>query len=736
MANDIRKADETQRDFKDKSVKSACYAPFVSLFFTTTGNVLACCRNETHILGNVRDQRLVEIWNGGKITALRRALTDYKFNLGCAYCEWEIKGGNKQTAYRSLFDPFPVLSTQPEWPAVIDFVGSNTCNFECAMCWGELSSSIRANRQGLPPLPKAYGDQFFEDLRPFLPHLRWMNFLGGEPFLTSEAHRIWDMLIEDGLSLPCHVTTNGSLYNAKVERILNAIPMNFTVSLDGSTKETFEKIRRKSNFDTVIANLRRFHTYTQGRGTSFHIAFCLMRQNWHEFGDVLLMGEDLDCDVLVNTVIDPSYCSLFTLPPHELRAVLQQMEKQGGSIAGRLGRNRGSWEESLEKLRSATETAQIAKLESVLNSHLRRDDPLVMAKRLAREGDYQKALEGLQQIRPGDTDYYFALDLSGYIRGLMGDLAGARADLDRALQISRKLPDAYLNLARILFKQGAVRSALENAMRAKELVLPEDLVEAQVLGLLAVIYARQWRMADAWRALARLIALPVTSREGEVLPDSPAGVRRSVEEIQGKPVSLRTRLLAARVRILLRCVRAGHKLREKTRVFGLATRKKGIHASTPATTALQNGVKNSGVGGERKRAWSLRVAGANQAHLVFPEGSPESVRVAIEHCEGGTPHDLQLNHSMLKFRSNRVYRIKFEARADHPRTISVGLAKADSPWTNLGFYRTLEVTTAWREIDEEFVCPADECNGRLHFDLGESGISFEVASFTMNEAVN
>jgi MoaA/NifB/PqqE/SkfB family radical SAM enzyme len=181
--------------------------------------------------------------------------------------------------------------------------------------WGELSSSIRANRQGLPPLPKAYDDRFFDDLRPFLPHLRWMNFLGGEPFLASESHRIWRMMIDDRLSVSCHVTTNGSQYNSKIETLLNSLPMNLTVSLDGSTKETFEKIRCRSHFETVMENLLRFHRYSRARGKSLKIAFCLMRQNWHEFGDVLLLGEELDCEVLVNTVVDPSHCSLFTLPP-------------------------------------------------------------------------------------------------------------------------------------------------------------------------------------------------------------------------------------------------------------------------------------------------------------------------------------------------------------------------------------------------------------------------------------
>src|SRR5262249_33725194 len=156
------------------------------------------------------------------------------------------------------FDRFSVDAVDPEWPQMIEFAGSNNCNFECIMCSGELSSTIRANRERLPPLPKLYTDQFFDDLRPFLPHLRQAKFLGGEPFLGQECFRIWDMILEDGLETQCHVTTNASQYNAKVERVLEALPVSVSVSVDGATKETVEKIRVNSHFETLLSNLHRF----------------------------------------------------------------------------------------------------------------------------------------------------------------------------------------------------------------------------------------------------------------------------------------------------------------------------------------------------------------------------------------------------------------------------------------------------------------------------------------------
>ena len=38
---------DSQRKLSDKAFKSGCYAPFMSLYFNTLGDVTACCRNQT-----------------------------------------------------------------------------------------------------------------------------------------------------------------------------------------------------------------------------------------------------------------------------------------------------------------------------------------------------------------------------------------------------------------------------------------------------------------------------------------------------------------------------------------------------------------------------------------------------------------------------------------------------------------------------------------------------------------
>src|SRR5262249_12065825 len=129
-----------------------------------------------------------------------------------------------------------------EWPANLEFAFSNLCNLACVQCSPELSSAIRANR-GLPPLASPYDDRFFAELEPFLAHARSISLRGGEPLLQRECFRVTDALISMGRRIPVHVTTNGTILDRRVERLLAELPVSIAVSLDGVSNETIERIR-------------------------------------------------------------------------------------------------------------------------------------------------------------------------------------------------------------------------------------------------------------------------------------------------------------------------------------------------------------------------------------------------------------------------------------------------------------------------------------------------------------
>lgn len=437
---------DASRKISHQPFRSACYAPYTSLYFNTNGDVIACCKNLTYVLGNVAEQRLDEIWRGKKAQAMRKALANYKLGVGCEFCEWQIKGGAHDQVYATMFDELPA-SEDAEWPARMEFTVSNTCNLACVMCYGVLSSTIRAHREKLPPLPKVYDDRFFEDLRRYLPHLRDAKFFGGEPFLAQENYRIWDMMIEDGITIPCHVTTNGTQWGKKVERILEALPCSISVSIDGTTKATVESVRVNANFEEVRQNADRFLAYTRQRRTYFTFTYCLMRQNWFEFGDYLKYADERRVQVFINTVIDPPNCSLYTLPPAELAAIVKQMEEMDAREGySKLRKNGNVWTSGVEALRKNADERQRQGVSDVKRTMTSRD-PIAQAWVAVGAGKYDEALAEVAGIDSESSQYYSRLCLEGHVLRLQKRVAEAAVRLDEAISLSPKSPHAYVERA-------------------------------------------------------------------------------------------------------------------------------------------------------------------------------------------------------------------------------------------------------------------------------------------------
>lgn len=329
-----------------KAFHAVCYAPFVSILFDTKGYVRSCCQSMAHSIGNITTQSLKEIWRGEINRALRRRMMANDLPQGCITCKWDIERGNFEQTFARQFDTFPVSTEQPDWPQNMWFLLSNACNLECVQCYSELSSSIRKNRDKLPPLKRVYHDAFFEELREFLPHLKLALFLGGEAFLSRENYRIWDMMIDDSLATPSHIVTNGTIFNKRVERILSSLPCSISVSLDGATKQTVESIRRNARFDDVMVNIKQFQEHA-----NVDLSFCLMPQNHQEFADFLVLAEQLGCGASANTVFHPAQYSLCALPTDELAQVVKIWEERNPEMLQKLDRHRELWEQEFSRIR-------------------------------------------------------------------------------------------------------------------------------------------------------------------------------------------------------------------------------------------------------------------------------------------------------------------------------------------------------------------------------------------------
>lgn len=376
-------------------VSSACYAPHSALYFRPDGLIHACCVTGFNVGSVIGDRRLSlrEIWDGAMLAAQRDALKAGDYSLGCQECEVVETAGGRSAALAHHFDRFADGAPHP-FPKMLDLALSSRCNLQCVMCNGSLSSAIRTQREGLPPLPDAYDDRFFEELDEFLPHLERLQFKGGEPFLAPENRRIWDRLIELGLTPEVTVTTNGTVFNDRVEHYVRALRMEPNISVDGMRAETLESIRVGVDAATLWRNIDRFQELSASVGRRITLSYCLVRSNWREVLPFLEEADrrNVNCNVIL--VNQPAEFDLLRLPHDRLVGVHRDM----ATLPTRFETSEPQrvWEEVLERIRSQIEHP----VELVVRSDVRPSVPVGAAE----QSELRAEIVGRRVLEPVVVD--------------------------------------------------------------------------------------------------------------------------------------------------------------------------------------------------------------------------------------------------------------------------------------------------------------------------------------------
>lgn len=155
---------------------------------------------------------------------------------------------------------YPFLKRFPH-PTSIEIEASTKCNLRCTICehtyWHEPSRDMSFEQV------KGIIDQF--------PVLRWIAFTGiGENFLNKDLMQMYEYLKKKWPGI--HIELFDTFYfidEDKAKKLLDLGLDTIFISIDGATKETYEKIRVGSDFDRVVANIRRFMELKKERKTYF-----------------------------------------------------------------------------------------------------------------------------------------------------------------------------------------------------------------------------------------------------------------------------------------------------------------------------------------------------------------------------------------------------------------------------------------------------------------------------------
>lgn len=321
--------------------KIVCHAPFVNLNFAQSGEVRACCYNNKHILGKWPEQSLKDIWFGSQIKALQQFILKDDLGGGCIECGKMLDFGNHQGVKARFYDnhaSYPIVEKVnnlkhkllggTDMPKVMEFELTNECNLECVMCTGYFSSSIRKNREKLPPIISPYNDDFVNELDAFIPYLTDAKFLGGEPFMMEIYLKIWERILKIKPSIRIHITTNGTFLNNRIKDLLEGLNAGIIISIDSVEKDTYKKIRVNGNLEKVMENLVYFMDYTKRKKTFISIAACPMTNNWRELPQLLDFCIERNITLYFNVVFYPFELSLKRLSSEKLTEIISFLEQK------------------------------------------------------------------------------------------------------------------------------------------------------------------------------------------------------------------------------------------------------------------------------------------------------------------------------------------------------------------------------------------------------------------------
>ena len=168
-----------------------------------------------------------------------------------------------------------VLKWLEPYPSYIEIENTTYCNLKCLMCehtyWKEKSQSI------------SFHD--FKNIIDQFPRLKWIGLTGiGESYMNRDFSEMLRYCAKRRLITEIYDV----FYFIDQERSKELIDLQIDqiyCSMDGATKETYERIRVGSNFERVINNIKMFVALRRQAGKIFPILdfhFIISKHNIHE----------------------------------------------------------------------------------------------------------------------------------------------------------------------------------------------------------------------------------------------------------------------------------------------------------------------------------------------------------------------------------------------------------------------------------------------------------------------
>jgi radical SAM protein with 4Fe4S-binding SPASM domain len=175
-------------------------------------------------------------------------------------------------------------------PVTMDIEPTTGCNFRCTMC--QVSSpNFESKNMDLETFKKI----ILQNKQLIKIKLQGM----GEPLVNKYIYEMISFAKNHGVAT--EIICNGSMLSKKnIDYLLNNKLAKLTISIDGATKEVFEKIRVKSNFNEVISNSKNFYNSIKNKliRPEFSAWSTIQRDNFDQIEEIASLAKEVGFDNL------------------------------------------------------------------------------------------------------------------------------------------------------------------------------------------------------------------------------------------------------------------------------------------------------------------------------------------------------------------------------------------------------------------------------------------------------
>jgi radical SAM protein with 4Fe4S-binding SPASM domain len=176
-------------------------------------------------------------------------------------------------------------------PLTLEIDVTNQCNLRCVFCHFSAEAYSKRKREDISVENFA---QIAKQAFPFC-HLVHLAYIC-EPLLHPQFGELVALTKSWGVPYVT-VTTNGLLLNEQtIEQLISGGLEGIAISMDGATKPTYERIRRKGNFDKLIGNMSALQRAKQRHASPTpHLAlnFVMMRSNIAELPAFIRLAHEI-----------------------------------------------------------------------------------------------------------------------------------------------------------------------------------------------------------------------------------------------------------------------------------------------------------------------------------------------------------------------------------------------------------------------------------------------------------